>query len=159
MSTNRKSTPIPLNVAGANPSTVAMETSPPERVSRILYVEDGPDNQRLVSHILCGAHYDVTIVNDGQEAIDEIRRLKTEGLAAFDLVLMDMQMPNLDGYEATRRLRRDGFTMPIVALTAHAMADDRDKCLAAGCTEYLAKPIRPKDLRASVNTILVSAGQ
>ena len=107
---------------------------------RILIAEDGPDNQRLVSHILQKVGASVTVVENGQLAIDATLAARDSG-RPFDVVLMDMQMPVMDGYEATHRLRDHGHTGPIIALTAHAMATDRDKCVRAGCTDYVSKPI------------------
>ena len=102
---------------------------------KILLAEDSPDNQELIRRLLQkrGAAADFAV--NGEEAVG-----KALG-ADYDLVLMDMQMPKLDGYEATRQLRRAGFNRPIIALTANAMRHDREKCLAAGCTDYLSKPI------------------
>lgn len=107
----------------------------PSKVSgRVLVAEDGADNQRIVRHMLERLGANVTIVANGAEAIAQL------AASPFDLVLMDMQMPELDGYEATRRLRAGGHRGPIVALTAHAMSTDRQRCLDAGCDEYVTKP-------------------
>jgi PAS domain S-box-containing protein len=107
---------------------------------RILLVEDGRDNQRLIAHLLRRAGAEVEIADDGQIAIDAIAESVRTG-RVFDLVLMDMQMPVKDGYTAAAELRAGGFETPIVALTAHAMSDDRDRCLAAGCDDFETKPV------------------
>jgi len=112
---------------------------------RILLVEDGRDNQRLLQMQLSDAGAEVVIAENGKIGVD----LATA--QPFDLILMDMQMPVMDGYAATIELRRRGITIPIIALTAYAMADDRAKCMASGCSAYLTKPINEEILLNTVN--------
>jgi CheY-like chemotaxis protein len=110
---------------------------------RVLLVEDGPDNQRIIAHLLKKSGLEVEIVENGLQGVEAVWAAVRNG-QPFDLVLMDMQMPIMDGYEATTTLRRDGYEGPIVALTAHAMSNDSEKCLAAGCSDYASKPIQRK---------------
>lgn len=106
----------------------------------ILLVEDGPDNQRLISHMLRRAGAEVTIEQNGKLAADAALFALAES-RPFDLILMDMQMPVMDGYEATALLRRERYTGPIVALTAHTMSGDREKCIQSGCDGFASKPV------------------
>lgn len=104
---------------------------------RVLLVEDGPDNQTLLRFLLRRAGADVELAADGVEALAYAEEVNS----AFDLVLMDMHMPRMDGYAATERLRASGCTVPVIALTAHARRGDRELCLKAGCDDYVTKPI------------------
>ena len=126
-------------------------TDLPLNNKRILLTEDGQDNQRLISFVLKKAGAEVTLADNGQIGLDLATTAKTEG-RPFDVVLMDMQMPVLDGYSATSQLRSDGYTGPIIALTAHAMSSDRQKCTDAGCDDYTTKPINRKKLIELVAT-------
>jgi len=106
----------------------------------ILLAEDSPDNQDLVTFVLekCGAR--VTVVENGADAVAQALAAQNEN-RPFDVILMDMQMPVLDGYGASRQLRHEGYNGPIIALTAHAMQDDLQRCLDAGCNGFATKPI------------------
>ena len=116
---------------------------------RVLLAEDGPDNQRLLSFLLRKAGAKVQLAENGQLAM-EAAIAATEKGTPFDCVLMDMQMPVMGGYEATRRLREHGYSGPILALTAHAMDGDMKKCLEAGCDDYLTKPVNRELLTKKV---------
>jgi PAS domain S-box-containing protein len=116
---------------------------------RILLVEDGEDNQRLIAHLLRKAGATVELAENGRIGLDKTLEASQKG-ERFHLILTDMQMPEMDGHEMTRRLRSAGWRGPIIALTAHAMSQDRQKCLDAGCDDYAAKPI---DRNALMETI------
>jgi len=122
---------------------------------RILLAEDGPDNQRLISHYLKKAGANVLIFENGRLALEAMTVTGAihGALAAdpvCDLVLTDMQMPEMDGYAFAGHLRTKGWKGPIVAITAHAMSGDLEKCLAAGCDGYIAKPINGSEMLATM---------
>ena len=125
---------------------------------RILLAEDGLDNQRLFSVILKKAGAQTTVVENGQLACDEYESSVAAGGIPYDLILMDMQMPVLDGYAATRRLRELGCELPIIAMTAHAMTGDRNICIEAGCNEYISKPIQRDQFLATIAQHLEHVG-
>ncbi len=108
--------------------------------ARVLLAEDGPDNREIISLHLRRAGCEVEMAEDGSVAKDKALAAAAEG-KPFDVILMDMQMPVMDGYTATAKLREEGYRGAIVALTANAMKEDRERCLQAGCDEYAAKPI------------------
>ena len=121
--------------------TRTSEQSTADRLNgHVLLVDDGETNRQLIGVILQRAGAQVTTANNGQEGFD----LAMD--QAFDLILMDMQMPIMDGYTASTRLRQQGITTPIIALTASAMISDRPRCLDAGCSDYLTKPVDIEEL-------------
>ena len=117
--------------------------------ARLLLVEDGTVNQKLIVALLgqVGVH-DIDIADNGAIGVEKATQ------SEYDLILMDMQMPVMDGYTAASKLRALGIETPILALTAHAMKGDRERCVAAGCTDYLSKPIVADNLIAKVARLL-----
>ena len=107
---------------------------------RILLAEDGIDNQRLIAFHLRKAGATVDVADNGRIALDMLTRARERG-EAYDLLLTDMQMPEMDGYTLASQLREQGESIPIIALTAHAMPEDEQRCLEAGCDDYASKPI------------------
>jgi two-component system CheB/CheR fusion protein len=128
---------------------------PVQRPTVVLLAEDGIDNQRIIAHIIRKGGYEIEIVGNGQEAIDRYEREPDR----FGLILMDMQMPVLDGYGAVRLLRERGHGVPIVALTAHALQGSREACLEAGCDEYVSKPIDRAQLYEVIRGLLNRRGR
>jgi len=137
----------PVDTPAANnqtPAQAARDTDTPSSDTKplcglhILVAEDGPDNQRLIRHHLEAAGACVTVVENGKDACEQLTQPQNDTVP--DLVLMDMHMPVMDGYTATRRLRQLGCTLPVIALTASATDEDHQRCLSAGCDSHLAKP-------------------
>jgi PAS domain S-box-containing protein len=123
---------------------------------RVLVVDDRRDVRFLTGHILTSAGAKVEFAEDGLQATEQIRRMMDEGCSP-DLVLMDMQMPKMDGYQATEHLRSMGFLPPIIALTADAMHGDMLRCLNCGCNAYLSKPIDTAQLLSTVARLLMAS--
>lgn len=127
----------------------------PLRSGKILVAEDTPSIQFLLRRVLKSHANEIHFVEDGQAAIDAIDAARDAG-EPFDLLVLDMNMPVLSGYDAAKRLRRAGETMPIIALTASAMVGDRERCLKAGCSAYVSKPIDWTALESEVQSALAA---
>jgi len=142
--------PAPAAIAAPSPASAA-----PSRVLRVLLAEDNPINQKLGVRLIQKAGHQVELVSNGQEALNALEQ------QPFDLVFMDVQMPVMDGLEATTRIRerekQSGGHLPIFALTAHALADDREKCLAAGMDGYLSKPLNVKEINSLLERLAGSS--
>jgi PAS domain S-box-containing protein len=137
-------------LSGTGTAATRAPDAPGERIGDqdrplVLVAEDHPVNQLVISKLLEAEGLRVDVAADGRQAIERI-----EG-GSYTAVFMDCQMPVLDGYAATRKLRRRGHTVPVIALTAHAMTGDRERCLEAGMDDYLAKPIHPDELQRVVS--------
>jgi two-component system sensor histidine kinase/response regulator len=119
----------------------------------ILLVEDNPVNQKLATIMLKKAGYNVTLAQNGKEAITTY----TAQPDKFDIILMDIQMPELDGISATRKIRNKGFkTIPIVAMTANALQGDRESCLDAGMNDYMTKPVKREKVFEMINKLIIN---
>ena len=134
--------------ASALPLPIEPARGATRRGRRVLLVEDNGINQRIGAALLARGGYECELASNGAEALDALAR------GPFDAILMDCQMPVMDGYEATRRIRAmetaSGTRVPIIAMTANAMEGDREKCLEAGMDDYLAKPVTGKSLHSKL---------
>lgn len=128
---------------GSQPATSQLPSDSTPGDKYILIVEDNPTNQLVTRKLVQKLGYQAQVVADGQKALEYLQA------NSCDLVLMDCQMPVMDGYTATAELRRRPHLtqLPVIALTAHAMEGDRQKCLDAGMNDYLAKPLQPQSLK------------
>ncbi len=148
--------PQPLNHEPLRGSPVfVVEDNPTKRSLRLLLADDNPVNQRVAAYLLQKAGHSVIAVTNGRQAVEALAQ------DGFDAVLMDVQMPDMDGFEATRTIRTgEAGTdrhIPIIAMTAHAMTGDRERCLQSGMDDYVSKPIHMKDLLRALNSVFQTA--
>jgi two-component system cell cycle response regulator DivK len=113
---------------------------------RILVVEDQPDNRQIIRDMLAPTDYEITEAENGEEALAAIAKQRP------DLILMDIQLPVMDGYEATRRIKADASlrSIPIIAVTSYALSGEGQKARVAGCDDYVPKPYSPRELLAKI---------
>ncbi len=147
---------LPVDVAKGPPAEVddVADDEPDVGALRILAAEDQPINQQVLRAFLTGAGHEVTLVEDGALALAAVQQ------SDFDIVLMDIQMPNMDGFEATRAIRAFAHplcSIPIIALTANAMAGDKERCLESGMDGYVSKPINAEDLQREIAAVIAHA--
>ncbi|MCL7488000.1 MAG: response regulator [Desulfobulbaceae bacterium] len=126
-----------------------------ENLKKILIVDDNRDSRELVIKILQGKGHQLCEAVDGEDALEKVAAEQP------DLILMDISLPKMDGYEATRRLKSDErfASIPVIALTAHAMKGDREKALAAGCEDYISKPINVREFYDRIRVFLVNPAE
>ena len=119
---------------------------------RILLAEDNIINQKVAVHILNKSGHTVSVANNGQEALQALKKDR------YDLILMDVQMPKMGGFETTASIRekekKTGSHIPIIAMTAHAMKGDRERCLEAGMDDYIAKPLKAEELIKTIDRVI-----
>jgi two-component system cell cycle response regulator DivK len=117
---------------------------------RILVVEDQPDNRQIIRDMLAPTDYEITEAEDGQQALDAIAKLRP------DLILMDIQLPIIGGYTATRKIKSDPAmrSIPIIAVTSYALSGEEKKAREAGCDDYVPKPFSPRQLLAKIRQYL-----
>jgi two-component system sensor histidine kinase/response regulator len=144
---------LPAEDGRSHPIVTRHTLAEAKRRGRILLVEDNAVNQRVALRLLEKSGYNADVVSNGKEAVAELKR------SLYDLVLMDISMPEMDGYEATRAIRDPrsnvkNHNVPIVAMTAHALKDDRQRCLEAGMDDYISKPVQPEKLTEVVERFL-----
>jgi two-component system sensor histidine kinase/response regulator len=138
----------PFALAAAAPPKAAAPDEPRDQALDILLAEDNPVNQRLALRLLERRGHRVTLAGNGQEAVE------LACIRHFDIVLMDVQMPVMDGLEAARQIRALDQSIPILAMTARALDGDRKRCLAAGMNAYTSKPIRPEEMFAAIHALI-----
>ncbi len=138
------------------PAGIYIPETPVTLRGRILLAEDGVHNQRVIAYYLTRAGAEVTLADNGKIALEQATAAMAQGVP-FDAILMDMQMPVMDGYAATGAIRGAGYRGPIIAVTAHAMRHQQERCMKAGCTGYVSKPIDRESLIATVAAALPGA--
>ena len=146
--------PLELALAESNGSESTLRPAEPIKAARILVAEDNAVNQQITRAILEKAGFTVKIATDGAEVLEAVKTCE------YDLVIMDVQMPRLDGYHATRAIRRLDSAVrgiPILAMTANAMVDDRERCLECGMDEYVSKPVHAAEILSKVGALLSKA--
>jgi CheY-like chemotaxis protein len=152
-----RSTPSPSVATQPASNIITPMPTPALPGYRVLVAEDNQTNQRIVTRFLQKLNCRVDVVGNGREALEMYERLP------YDCIFMDCQMPEMDGYEATQRIReqqQNGHRIPIIALTAGALPGDREKCLAAGMDEHLTKPLKLEDLKRALEVwVAPSAGE
>ncbi|TOO77032.1 ATP-binding response regulator, partial [Vibrio parahaemolyticus] len=132
---------------------VKIEHNRPNKALNLLIVEDTQSNQLVVKLILNKLGHNVHIASHGAEALTFLEENDTQ----IDMILMDVSMPVMDGITATRLIRKKGITIPIVALTAHALESDKDKCLDAGMDSFVSKPVRRQDIYEAIQSLIETA--